>query len=306
MGRRQIPILLVTALLLAACHAPAPKGGRVDRDLVKFVPPDAVLLMAVDVARIRATPVYQKYVSQLTLPGVDRFVQETGIDPRKDIDAVLAWSNGNATATLVRGRYNRRDLESRLRARAADHSTYGKYTLYGNGQSVIAFINDSVAVGGSSSAVKAALDTRDQGRGGLPGSLKPLVEALDPADQLWATGAGSLNGMGLEAQGNSRLADIAQLLRGVRAALAGIDISNGLNLTGRVDCDTDDSARHIHDALRGVIGMARLSTPDNQPQLLQLYDAINVNQVKSSVTVSANIPADQADAFLSLWLKQRR
>ncbi len=293
-------------MLLAGCNAPTRKGGRVDQDLVKFVPPDAVLLMGVDVARLRVTPVYQKYVAQLTLPGVDRFVQETGVDPRKDLDAVLAWSNGNATATMVRGRYRSRDLESRLRARGAERTTYGKYTLYGNGQSVIAFINESVAVGGSTSAVKAALDTYDQRRGGLPGTLKPLVDALDPADQLWAVGAGSLSGMGIEAQGNSRLADIAQLLRGVRAALAGIDLSNGLILTGRIDCDTDDSARHIHDALRGVIGMARLSTPDNQPQLLRLYDAINVNQVKSAVTVSANIPADEVDAFLSLWLKERR
>ncbi len=140
---------------------------------------------------------------------------------------------------MVRGRYNTRELEARLRARGAEHTTYGKHTLYGNGQSVIAFIGESVAVGGSTPAVKAALDTYDQRRGGLPGTLRPLVEALDPSDQLWAVGAGSLSGMGIEAQGNSRLADIAQLLRGVRAALAGIDVSNGLNLTGRIDCDTE-------------------------------------------------------------------
>jgi hypothetical protein len=260
--------------------------------------------LGVDVVRLRATPIYQKYVAQLTLPGVDRFAHETGVDPRKDIDAVLAWSDGSAVATMVRGNFNARDLESKLRAQDATPNQYKTWTLYGNGQSVIAFAGNSVALGGSAAAVKAALDAHAQHSGGVPKSLKTLLSMLSPSDEIWAVTTGTLSGIGIA--GSSRLADVAQLLRGVRAALVGVDLSKGVNLAGRIDCDTEDSARHIHDALRGVIGMARLSTPDNQPQLLQLYDAINVNQDKTAVIVSADIPPDQADRFLDLWLKRRR
>ena len=39
---------------------------------------------------------------------------------------------------------------------------------------------------------------------------------------------------------------------------------------------TDKAAREIQDAVRGVIGLARLRTPDDQPDLLKLYDTITV------------------------------
>ena len=94
------------------------------------------------------------------------------------------------------------------------------------------------------------------------------------------------------------------LLRGIQDVVVGTDFSKGLNLSARLDCRTQDDARHVHDALRGAIGMARLSTPDNHPELLQVYDAIQVSQGNSRVEVSGDLPADQVDHVLSLWLKK--
>ena len=45
-------------------------------------------------------------------------------------------------------------------------------------------------------------------------------------------------------------------------------------------------------------------TPDNHPELLQLYDAIQVAQQQNHAQVTAQIPADLADRFLDLWLKR--
>ena len=59
-----------------------------------------------------------------------------------------------------------------------------------------------------------------------------------------------------------------------------------------------------HDMLRGMIGFARLRTPDNQPELLKLYDAINVTQQQTQTQVTADIPADQVDRFLDLMPKR--
>ena len=90
----------------------------------------------------------------------------------------------------------------------------------------------------------------------------------------------------------------------VRLVAFGADFSKGLNLTVRLDCGTNDDARHVHDALRGAIGMARLSTPDNQPELLKVYDAIQVAQINSRVEVNGDLPGDQVDRILTLWLKK--
>jgi hypothetical protein len=59
------------------------------------------------------------------------------------------------------------------------------------------------------------------------------------------------------------------------------------------------AARQIHDALRGLIGIGRLSTPDNQRELLRFFDAIQVSQEDRTVRVRASIPLDLLIAFES-------
>ena len=56
--------------------------------------------------------------------------------------------------------------------------------------------------------------------------------------------------------------------------------------------------------LKGVVGIGRLNTPDSHPELLQLYDAIQVTEQQNHAQVTAQIPADLADRFLDLWLKR--
>jgi hypothetical protein len=56
--------------------------------------------------------------------------------------------------------------------------------------------------------------------------------------------------------------------------------------------------------LRGLVGFGRLNTPDNQPEMLRLYDAIQVTQEQQQAKVTANVPQDLADRFLDIWLKK--
>jgi hypothetical protein len=56
--------------------------------------------------------------------------------------------------------------------------------------------------------------------------------------------------------------------------------------------------------VKGVVGLGRLNTPDNRPELLKLYDAIDVQQQQSRAQITAKIPTDLADKFLDLWLKR--
>jgi hypothetical protein len=56
--------------------------------------------------------------------------------------------------------------------------------------------------------------------------------------------------------------------------------------------------------VKGVVGLGRLNTPDSHPELLKLYDAIQVTQQQTRTKVTADIPADLADRFLDMWLKR--
>jgi hypothetical protein len=273
---------------------------RIDPALEALIPADTVYLFGASVERLRQTPVYQK-LEQLALPEVDRFARETGVDPRKDIQEVLTCSNGTGLVTMLRGRFNTGDLEAKLRARGAPAIAWKGHNLYGAGDTALTFLSPSIAAAGSTPILKSMIDARD-GPHGVPTALRPLLEAIPERDELWAVSAGGLPGSGM-AEG-SRLGEIAGMLRGIRAVVLGVDFSQGVNLTVRLDCRTLDDARHVHDALRGAIGMARLSTPDNQPELLRVYDAIQVTQGNSRVDVSGDLPADEVDRVLAIWLKK--
>jgi hypothetical protein len=45
--------------------------------------------------------------------------------------------------------------------------------------------------------------------------------------------------------------------------------------------------------------MGRLSTPDNEPDLLRFYDAIQVSRLETALTVKADIPMDVLERFIA-------
>jgi hypothetical protein len=116
--------------------------------------------------------------------------------------------------------------------------------------------------------------------------------------------SGGLEGLNLAAPPDSNLANVMKALRSVETATLGMDLSNGLSATAGVNCKAERDAKFVHDMLRGIIGLGRLNTPDNQPDLLKLYDAIEVTQQQTNARVKADIPQALADKFLDLWLKR--
>jgi hypothetical protein len=301
--------LLAGLLLLASCQPLLQTSVRIHPDLESLIPADTVYLFGANMEQLRNLPEYQK-LAHLALPQLDSVSRETGIDPRKDIQEFLGCSNGTSMVTMVRGTFTAADLEGKLRARGVSGVPYKGHNLYGTDQAGITFLSPSILAGGSTAVLKSMIDNLGAEHS-LPGALRPLLEAVPGRDQIWAVSAAGIPTPGMGTHEGSRpgditgrLGDISGMLRGIQAVVLGVDLSKGLNLTARLDCRTEDDARHVHDALRGAIGMARLSTPDNQPELLKVYDAIQVTQGNSRVDVSGDLPSDQVDRVLTLWLKK--
>jgi hypothetical protein len=295
-------LALVATLLLTSCRPVLVKPVHINPALEALIPADTAYLFDANVARLRQTDVYQR-LEHVALPAAGHIVKDIGIDPRKDIQEVLACSNGTGVVTMVLGNFNARDLEPKLRARGVPSVAWKGYTLYGTAEASLTFMGPSIAAGGSTPALKAMIDGRD-GKHGVPAALVPLVDAIPDRDQMWAVSAGGLPGFRMGVTEGSRLGDIAGMLRGIEGVVVGVDFSKGLNLDARLDCRSDDDAKHVHDALRGAIGMARLTTPNNRPDLLQVYDAIQVTQSNARVVVNGDLPAEQVNRFLDLWLNK--
>ena len=296
-------VLAAALVLLASCRPGTGNSVRIDPALAGLVPADTVYLLGADMERLSRTPAWQR-LEKLALPDLNRFTQATGLDPRRDIREVLVCSNGTGAVTVLRGSFHQGDLESRLRSHGAASLSYKGHTLFTSDRAAVAFLDSSTATAGTQASVEGIIDAHERGGGGLPIALESLVQTIPARDQLWLVRSGGAPGMRFGENDESRLGSIVQMLRGIRTIVAGVDFSNGLDFSARVQCDSDNNAAHIHDALRGAIGMARLSAPDNHPELLKVYDSIQVTQEKSLVAASATFSSEQVNQALDVWLKR--
>ncbi|HYL39140.1 MAG TPA: hypothetical protein VEV17_24695 [Bryobacteraceae bacterium] len=292
---------ILFCLGLAGCQPRKPGLLHIDPALESLVPADTIFVVGANLEAIRDTPVYQKLLSRMPLPQLDEFTRQTGLDPRRDLSQILSCSNGKRGLLMARGKFKRADLEKRLQSQGASPIPYKNHQLFGAEPAAIFFFNDSTAIAGPAVELRSIID---HPASGMPQPLRDLLRTLPQGDQIYAALSGGLEGLNLAAPPESNLANVMQALRSVQTATLGMDLSQGLNATAEVACKTERDARFVHDMLRGIIGYGRLNTPDNQPDLLKLYDSIQVTQQQTHTQVKADIPQNLADKFLDLWLKR--
>jgi hypothetical protein len=297
--------LLGVALLflaLAGCQTKKSESLHIDPALESLIPADTVFVAGANVDAIRDTPVYQKLLSRMPLPQLDEFSRRTGLDPRKDLSAVVSCSNGKTGLLMARGKFRTQDLEARLESNGAKRVPYKKYNLFGDEQGAIFFYNASTAMAGPASELRAIID--QTGVRGLPAPLRDLLRSLPADDQIYAALAGGLEGLNLAIPQDSNLGNIVNILRAIDSATLGMDLRSGIAVAAEVTSKTESDAKFVHDMVKGVVGLGRLNTPDNHPEMLKLYDAIQVTQQQTHTKVTADIPADLAEWFLDMWLKR--
>jgi hypothetical protein len=289
-------------LALAGCQAKRSESLHIDPALESLVPADTVFVVGANVDAIRDTPVYQKLLSRMPLPQLDEFTRRTGLDPRKDLAQVLSCSNGKTGLLMARGKFRPQEVEPRLEANGAKPFTYKNYKLFGDERAAIFFLNATTAIGGPAAELRSIID--QTGRRGLPPPLRDLLRSLPAGDQVYAALSGGLEGLNLSIPENSNLGNIMNVLRAIDSATLGMDLHSGIAVTAEVTSKTERDAKFVHDMVKGVVGLGRLNTRDNQPEMLKLYDAIKVEQQQTHTKVIADIPADLADRFLDMWLKR--
>lgn len=298
--------LLSVAILcfaLAGCQTKKSASLHIDPTLESLVPADTVMVAGANVDAVRETSVYQKLLTRLPLPQLEEFSRQTGLDPRKDLSQILSCWDGKHGLFLARGKFRPADLEARLKSKGATEFSYKSNRLFGNDQSAIVFLNDSTVAAGPAAALRSLIDQGSSNRG-LPPALAELLRALPGNDQIYAALMGGIQGLELALPKADVLGNVAQVLQAVDSAALGMDLSKGLDAMMRINSKTERDAKFVHDMVRGLVGFGRLNAPENQLDLLKLYDAIQVTQQQTLTVVKADIPADQADRFLDLLQKR--
>jgi len=295
--------LVVSFLTLAACQLRQSASLHVSAPLEALVPADTVVVLGINMAALRDTSIYQKLIARVPLPQLETFTRQTGLDPRKDLSELLLCSNGKNALLLVRGKFRISDLQARFKSNGIAPANYKGHEVFGDDRAAVTFLDDSTAAAGAPPEIHALID-QPAGTRGLPVALRNLLRTLPAADQVYAALTGGLENLNLPLPREGNLGNVLQALRSVQSATLGMNLANGIDAIAVVSCNTERDAKFVHDLVRGLVGFGRLSTPDNQPDLLKLYDGIQATQQGAQTTVTAKIPQDLTDKFLDLWFKR--
>lgn len=299
--------ILVAVLTLASCERPGKsKTVFLDPALVPLIPAGTTMLAGFEVEELKRTSTWKKLVAGQKLPQVDELARQTGIDVRQDVWDVLLASDGKNTVILARGKFGgglaKPEVEPQIKGEGVRKFPYKGYTLQGNEKFAVVFFNMSVAVAGPTEAVKGVIDARDGSKGKASEALLNRVRAIPSTNHIWGVSTegfkAALPSDFGERMGRGPMGNLAGLPIDVREIVFSVDLSDGIH--AEVDALSGDAAnaKKLHDAFRGLLGIGRLTTPDDKPEMLKFYDGVNVKLDQSRLTVTSDVPLELFEKFL--------
>ncbi len=293
---RRIALLLASVICLTPACRREPANARVDPAIAPLLPSDSVALAGLRLDRLKKTKFFEKYVEGQKIPALNEFREKTGIDPTKDIWE-LAWTfRPGHSLVFIRGKFGGEfGLEPKFNVPGVQRMSHkGYYILHKEGQGVL-FLNSGVAVAGAVPDLQAVVDNRDKSSG-PPAELLDMVTALPACHAWFVTQQGGKLVPGLPQEGN--FANFSRMATSLGKATMHADLTDGVDL--KADADYPDAllAKQVHDAIRGVLGLVRLKTPEDHPEMLRILDGIRVSTQDRQVLITAVAPFGLIDQIV--------
>ena len=301
-ARAKLAVFCLTAIALlsmTACQSGQRAGAFIDPAFRPLIPSDSQVLAGVRLAKLRSTDLYKKYRAELPLPMLEQFKAKTGLDPEQDIQEALVVASQADTVVLVRGRFDAGELEAKLDSLGAKRLIYNGHTLAGDDRYAVTILSRGVAAAGSAASLRRLIDRQDQPVQ-IPAALAAGLAHVPGNAQLWVVAGGAIKHLGFLEQHDDVQSMLENFVRYVNGAMLSLDVDSGLTFAGRVDCNSDAGVKRVNDALRGIIGLARLTTKTGDSDLLRLYDAIEVRTDGNAVKIDAKIAPDMVPSMVAL------
>lgn len=280
-------------LAAAACYG----SPRVDNVLIRMVPPGATGLVGAHMDQLTASELYQKLMAQQKLPQIDQFARETGFDPRQDVREILSVTSSSGTVALARGRFNiKQDSASGLKL-----LRHGEYNLRVIEKSGFCILDSTLAIAGEIPAMEAALDEwKSNGSHKAAQPLLKTVTSLNDRTPIWgvSTGFAAFLAQNLPRAGNG--VDFSSIFRGIETSWFSATVDSGFQAGIHCTTATEKDAMNLRDAAKGLIGLGRLSVPENKPDLLHFWDGLTVEQEGREFSLNADISGSLIDQMVQM------
>ena len=301
MNYRWLKILPVIAAIALAvgCSKTSTTGASLDPAFRAGISPDAQAIVSVKLDQVKASELYRTHQQFLKLPQFDSLARRAGLDPRHDVSSLCLVLDGKHVVLLSKGTFSAAQVQEKLIAAGAQREPYKTFTLFVDaGGSAVAFPGEGMAVASSTPFVKAELDLLSSKSGAIPEELQKRLAEIPADSQIWEVSRGGLptSNLTMRADLDSLLSNFASSVTGTSF---GLRFDSGSHLLSRIICKSPEGAQRVNDSFRGLIGLARLSTRDNELDLLRLWDAVSISKDQQFVRVQADLPADLSDKLIS-------
>lgn len=284
---------LILSLCLTAAAFATP---RVDNVLDKMVPPGSTSLVGARMDLLKRTLFYRQMVAAQKLPQIDQFAEETGFDPRRDVRELLYVQAPEGSVILARGSFHVNDAV----LKGAKHTRHGVYDIVGQGNNGLCILDATLAIAGEIPAVTAALDEWTTGKHTAAQPLLARLRTVEENAHLWGFSEGAAGFLANNIPNLSTGIDFSKIFRGLDDTWFQADFSAGLRADIHGTTATEKDAQNLKDAFKGIIGLGRLYTPQNQPELVRLWDGILVEQATRALTIHADIAQDLIQKLIQM------
>lgn len=301
---KKFVILYVGLLLGLALLYPVIKWATGDKkpisiypSIAALIPADTQLAAGFQIERLKTTPLYKQLVDGRRIPLVEQFAARTGLDPRKSIYQIVLVSNGQDTIALAGGKFSqstelRQGLEPpvKIEGDRVTRMTYKGYTLEGNENAALCFLNSATAMAGPAAALRRLLDRRQQNPQPPP-DLLAAIESIPPQNHIWAVATGDVNQLLTQLKiGAFGLRALPfQLTRATFEA----DATTGFDARLTIYCPDSQAAGQLALVIRGT--QAMIKAPAG---LEGIYEKLEITQEDTKVLVRMNLTADLLEKLL--------
>ena len=286
-----LPLISVVALA----------GPRVDNVLLRMVPPGTTSLVGAHMDRLIASDLYRKLLTQQKLPGLDQFAHDTGFDPRRDVREVLLATAPSGTVLLARGKFDLK-TDPATEMKLVRYRQYNIRILPGaTPESGYCILDSTLAEAGTVAAMEAALDEGERGSHKSAAPLLATVASVGDQTPLWGTSSGFAGFLASNLPRAGNGIDFSAIFKGIESTWFSASVTSGLQASIHATAATEKDAMNLRDTAKGLIGLGRLSTPQDKPDLLRFWDGLTVEQSGRYFTLNADISGDLIDQMVQLF-----
>jgi hypothetical protein len=294
-----VPVLL--------CFATGVGFSAVDNGLLSLIPASARVVSSIDVQQARSSPFGQFLLTKVNTNGrdFDEMAQQTGFDPRRDLQSLIFASPGPASqksdssfVVLMRGTFDAQRIRNLILSKGGTVQSSGDVDVYlsqkheTNG-SAFALADTDIAVFGDLASVRQVIANRASPTV-LDPDLQALISKVGAHNDAWFASilGGSYLARHFDSSTNQQIKSQAQALQSVRQAAGGVHFGDTVQLTFDAVTRSPQDATSLVDVVRFMasLGQMQRQSGTQGEVLANALDNMSLNASGDRFHLSVAIP----------------